>query len=184
MSDRPVAEPQDDEEDCAPPKKGGRPSIWQDSFLLVVNGATQLGATDREIAQMIGVSERTLNNWKHTRPELAEALKIGKEVADNRVERSLYQRALGYEQEEVKIFMPAGADKPVYASYVAKVAADTTAAIFWLKNRRGENWRDRTEKHHTGTVAVEHMDADQARAEISRFLEGEKQKQRGEETSH
>jgi hypothetical protein len=54
-----------------------------------------------------------------------------------RVERSLYQRAIGYEQEEVKIFMPSGAENPVYAPFRAKVAPDVTAAIFWLKNRRG-----------------------------------------------
>jgi hypothetical protein len=69
-------------------------------------------------------------------------------VADERVERSLYQRAVGYEQEEVKIFMPGGAEDPVYAPFRAKIAPDVTAGIFWLKNRRGDSWRDKHDVEH------------------------------------
>jgi hypothetical protein len=58
------------------------------------------------------------------------ALKLGKKEANERVERSLYQRAVGYHYDAVKIFMPAGASKPVYAPYVEHVPRDTTAGIF------------------------------------------------------
>jgi hypothetical protein len=58
------------------------------------------------------------------------------------VERSLYERANGYTYDAVKIFMPAGAKKPVYAPYREHVPPDTTAAIFWLKNRDPAHWRD------------------------------------------
>ena len=53
-----------------------------------------------------------------------------------------YRRANGFEYDAVKIFMPAGAKKPIYAPYVEYVPPDTTAAIFWLKNRDPEHWRD------------------------------------------
>ncbi len=120
-----------------------RPEKWKDEFLAVAKGACELGATDQELADMLKVSVRTIYNWRASKPEFANALIVGKEIADERVERSLYQRAIGYEQEEVKIFMPSGAVGPVYAPFRAKIAADTTAAIFWLKNRRSQEWRDR-----------------------------------------
>jgi hypothetical protein len=72
----------------------------------------------------------------------------GKAEADNRVERSLYERAVGYNYDAVKIFMPAGREKPVYAEYVEHVPPDTTAAIFWLKNRDPQHWRDSQQLEH------------------------------------
>lgn len=121
---------------------GGRPSKYDPVFAKQAEKLALLGATDQEIADFFEVTERTINRWKHDHEEFCQALKAGKDVADDRVERSLYQRAVGYEQEEVKIFMPAGKDDPVYAPYRAKIAPDVTAAIFWLKNRRSEEWRD------------------------------------------
>jgi hypothetical protein len=59
-----------------------------------------------------------------------------------RVERSLYERAVGYNYEAVKIFMPAGREKPVYAPYIEHIPPDVTAGIFWLKNRDPQHWRD------------------------------------------
>jgi hypothetical protein len=66
-----------------------------------------------------------------------------------RVERSLYERAVGYNYEATKIFMPAGRDKPVYAPYIEHVPPDVTAGIFWLKNRDPQNWRDQQNIEHT-----------------------------------
>jgi hypothetical protein len=68
-------------------------------------------------------------------------LKDGK-AEDARVERSLYQRGVGYSYDAVKIFMPAGAKAPIYAPYVEHVPADVTACIFRLKNRDPAHWRD------------------------------------------
>lgn len=121
----------------------GRPSGFKPEFTAQAEKLCALGATDQEIADFFEVSVRTVHRWKADHEEFCHALKAGKESADTRVERSLYQRAIGYEQDEVKIFMPAGAEKPVYAEYRAKVAPDTTAAIFWLKNRRPDLWRDK-----------------------------------------
>jgi hypothetical protein len=82
-------------------------------------------------------------------PDFLGSLKAGKTEADNRVERSLYERAVGYSYEAVKIFMPANRAKPVYAPYIEHVPPDTTAGIFWLKNRDPQNWRDQQNIEHT-----------------------------------
>ncbi|HET7154976.1 MAG TPA: helix-turn-helix domain-containing protein [Hyphomicrobiaceae bacterium] len=121
----------------------GRPSSYKDEFADQARKICAIGATDQEIADFFEVDVRTIYRWKHDHDEFCQALKAGKDVADDRVERSLYQKAIGYEQDEVKIFMPAGSAAPVYAPFRAKIAADTTAAIFWLKNRRSQNWRDK-----------------------------------------
>jgi hypothetical protein len=81
----------------------------------------KLGATDKDLARIFGVSDATIDNWKARHPDFLGSLKDGKEEADNRVERSLYTRAVGYSYEAVKIFMPAGRSKPVYAPYTEHV---------------------------------------------------------------
>lgn len=128
----------------------GRPSLYDESYPKQAEKLCRLGATDQEIADFFEVDIRTVYRWKTLHEEFCQALKAGKDEADDRVERSLYQKAVGYEQDEVKIFMPAGADEPVYAPFRAKVAPDTTAAIFWLKNRRPGEWRDKQTLEHTG----------------------------------
>lgn len=155
----------------------GRPSSYHDSYPKQAEKLCQLGATDAQIADFFEVAQSTIYLWKHQHPEFSEALKAGKEFADERVVRSLYQRAVGYEQDEVKIFMPAGASEPVYAPYRARVQADTTAAIFWLKNRRPEEWRDRSD------VTVRHEASELTDAELdSRIAELVKQIEPSERT--
>lgn len=127
-----------------------RPSSFKEEYIQQAEKLCALGATDQEIADFFEVDVRTIYRWKADNDAFCQALKAGKDVADERVVRSLYQRAIGYEQDEVKIFMPAGADDPVYAPYRAKIAPDTTAAIFWLKNRRRDEWRDKQTIEGTG----------------------------------
>ena len=126
----------------------GRPTDFRKAYIEGARKLARLGATDAEVADFFGVDVRTIYRWKNVNEEFCQALKAGKDEADARVERALYHRAIGYEQEAVKIFMPTGAAEPVYAPYVEKIAPDTTAAIFWLKNRRPKEWRDKIE--HTG----------------------------------
>lgn len=128
----------------------GRPTKFRKEFVTQATKLCQLGATDQEIADFFEVEVRTIYRWKGQFPEFCQALKAGKEEADARVERSLYQQAIGYEQDEVKIFMPAQSETPVYAPYRAKVAPNVTAAIFWLKNRRSQEWRDKQQTELTG----------------------------------
>lgn len=131
-----------------------RPSLFKPEYARQAEKLAQLGATDQEMADFFEVDVRTIHRWKHDHDEFCHSLKAGKDAADDRVERSLYQRAVGYEQDEVKIFMPGGAAAPVYAPFRAKIAPDTTAAIFWLKNRRSQDWRD--VKHIDGKQEVTH----------------------------
>src|ERR1700678_2289802 len=110
----------------------------------------QLGATDIELADFFGVCRDTIYRWIIEFPEFSDAIKVGKEPADDRVERSLYQRSVGYSYEAVKIFMPAGARQPVYAPYREHVPPDTAAASLWLRNRRKDEWRDEQSHQHAG----------------------------------
>lgn len=128
----------------------GRPTKFKPEYVVQAEKLCQLGATDQDIADFFEVDLRTIYRWKASHEDFCHALRIGKDVADERVERSLYQKAVGYEQDAVKIFMPAGAEAPVYAPYREKVAPDTTACIFWLKNRRKEDWRDKQQHELTG----------------------------------
>lgn len=142
----------------------GRPSSYNDSYPKQAEKLCALGATDEQIADFFGIAPSTLYLWKHQHPEFSESLKAGKAEADERVERSLYQRAVGYEYDAVKIFMPAGASEPVYAKYRERQHADTTAAIFWLKNRRGDQWRDKLEIQ-ISDLSDEELAAERARLE-------------------
>lgn len=112
--------------------------------LLKIEGWARDGLTDEQIAYNVGISVSTLNNWKNKYVEILESLKRGKEVVDRQVENALLKRALGYEYEEVKEKFECGV---MTERIVTKkeVAADTTAQIFWLKNRKPEKWRDKPE---------------------------------------
>lgn len=96
-----------------------------------------------EIADFFGIDVRTLYRWKNDNDEFCQSLKAGKAEADERVERSLFSRALGYEHPEVDIRV---VDKEIVQTQIIKhYPPDTTAAIFWLKNRKPAEWRDRQE---------------------------------------
>ncbi len=124
-----------------------RPDKWDDAFVHTAEKAALLGATDREIAEILGVSERTLNYWKKDHAELVAALSVGKEAADARVEQSLYRRALGYSHDAMKFHLVDG--EVVETPYTEHYAPDTTAAIFWLKNRKPDDWREKSEVAHS-----------------------------------
>jgi hypothetical protein len=122
--------------------KEGRKSTYRKENVSLAQKLAHLGATDRDLADAFGVSIRTISIWQAKHPEFMQALKVGKSEADDRVERSLYQRAVGYSYDAVKIFMPTGAKKPVIVPYLEHVPPDVTAGIFWSKNRRPDRWRD------------------------------------------
>lgn len=147
----------------------GQPTKYKIEFAVQAEKLCKLGATDMEIADFFEVDVRTVYNWKHDQPEFFHALKQGKAESDDRVERSLYQKAIGYEQDEVKIFMPGGADEPVYAPFRAKISPDTTAAIFWLKNRKPEEWRDKAVTEFEGKIQTEETGA--GASKLTSFLE-------------
>ena len=129
---------------------GGRPSKFKPEFEHQVKTLAELGATDAQIAQCFGVTEQTLNNWKKSHPRFFESLKSAKEIADERVEQSLFNRALGFSHPEEKIFCDKG--DVVRAGTMKQYPPDTTACIFWLKNRKSGEWRDKIETEHSGVI--------------------------------
>lgn len=98
------------------------------------------GATDFQAAQTLGVDVVTIHRWKVRDPEFAAALRVGKDIADGLIEATLYHKARGYSFRSEKIFNNDGVI--TRAETVEHVPPDTTAMIFWLKNRQREKWRD------------------------------------------
>lgn len=113
--------------------------------LLLIEGWARDGLTDEQIAGNMGVSRSTLNSWKDRYPDILDALKKGKEIVDRQVENALLKRALGYEYEEIKEKYEFGelSERTITKK---QVAPDTTAQIFWLKNRKPKDWRDKQER--------------------------------------
>lgn len=99
------------------------------------------GATIAELAAAFDVAISTIWLWKVSHPEFFESCRLGLEAANDRVERSMFERAVGYTHESTKIFMPAGASKPVYAPYLKHVPPDPRAGEFWLTNRAPDRWK-------------------------------------------
>jgi hypothetical protein len=122
---------------------GGRPSAFKPEYVEQAKKLCELGATDVEMADFFKVAVSTFYLWKNKQPEFSEALKAGKSAADERVERSLYHKAVGYTFESEKVFQFQG--QIIRAPTREHVPPDTTAMIFWLKNRRADEWRDKTE---------------------------------------
>lgn len=127
----------------------GRPTKYDPKYDQQAYKLCLLGATDKELADFFEVSESTLNLWKLEHPSFSEALRAGKFEADAEVANKLYKKATGYVLPDI-----------ITASYEGKItdiqqvekhiAPDTTAAIFWLKNRQPKKWRDKQEIEHSG----------------------------------
>lgn len=117
-----------------------RPSKYKPEFAAQAAKLCTLGATDSQLADFFEVAVSTISLWKVEHSEFSDALKVSKEEADAKVEQSLYRRALGYECDEVDIRVISNEliQTPIRKIY----PPDTTAAIFWLKNRRPAQWRE------------------------------------------
>lgn len=113
-----------------------------------MRGWARDGLTDEQIAHNIGITAATLYVWKNKYPEISETLKKGKEVVDIHVENALLKRALGYEYTEERVEISDKDGKKVIRT-TKYIPPDTTAQIFWLKNRRPDRWRDRQEEQRS-----------------------------------
>ena len=121
---------------------------------LTPDGITRLeawardGLTDEQLAAKIGITATTLYDWKNKYPVISEALKRGKEVVDVEVENALLKRAMGYEYTETRTEVAEdGSTKTI--TMQKSMPPDTTAQIFWLKNRRPAVWRDKQQVEHS-----------------------------------
>lgn len=109
--------------------------------MTLLEGWARDGLTDEQIAHNCGINPDTLYTWKKKYSEISEALKKGKEVVDLEVENALLKRALGYEYTEESIEITPMGRK--VKQTIKHIAPETTAIIYWLKNRRPDKWRDK-----------------------------------------
>src|SRR6266849_7015983 len=131
----------------------GAPTLSRPELAELGRRLALLGATDQEMADALGIDHVTLDRWKTRHKEFRSAIEHGKTQADAEIAESLFNRARGYRHEATKIFMPAGAEAPVYAPYVKHYPPDANAALAWLSRRQPDKWKDRKEVDVTGTVA-------------------------------
>ena len=138
-------------------------SRWEEvkEKLMLVEAWARDGLTEDQIAKNLGVSMSTLSKYKVEHSEVVEALKRGKEVVDFEVENCLFKRATGYSYEEVtsEAKNVDGILVMVETKRVKKeVPPDVTAQIFWLKNRKPKEWRDKQDIEYTNKVV--HFEGD------------------------
>jgi transposase-like protein len=146
------------------------PMKYDPEFAEIAKELCEGGATRADLADILGVHRTTITLWGNLYPDFAKAMRVGKGVADDRVKRSLYERATGYEyidHEVVKLRNADGSERVEIVEVPRVMPPDVTAEIFWLKNRCPEEFRD---KKDVG-VTIEHVPSvDQARREIEDFM--------------
>lgn len=139
----------------------GRPckyDEWLDGEgLLKIQGWARDGLSEEQIAHNMGIARFTLSEWKKKFPVLSDTIKKGKEVVDREVENAMLKRALGYEYDEVTQEPVTDKDTGVTEMRVTKrvtkqIVPDVTAQIFWLKNRKPEEFRDKRDVELSGHV--------------------------------
>lgn len=126
--------------------------------LLKIEGWARDGLTDKQVAHNMNVAESTLHEWKKKYSVLSESLKRGKEVVDRQVENALLKRALGYEFKETTQELTEDGMR-VTKVITKQQAPDTTAQIFWLKNRKPQEWRDKQETEISGHIRIDKLDS-------------------------
>lgn len=142
----------------------GKYEYWlTDEGLLQLGGWARNGLTDEQIAHNMGITRKTLAEWKNKYSDISDTLKINKEIVDTQVENALLKRALGYSftetTKERKLNDETGKYEMVTTKKVIKeVTPDTTAQIFWLKNRKPEEWRDKRTVENEGNISINSED--------------------------
>ncbi|VFF66191.1 phage-like protein [Clostridioides difficile] len=132
--------------------------------LIKIEGWARDGLTDEQIALNIGINVKTLYDWKKKYSNICNALKKGKEVIDRQVENALLKRALGYEYDEIT-YKEGRETKRV----TKHVVPDTTAQIFWLKNRKPAEWRDKQIVESTNEITINNPFKELSTEELKRL---------------
>jgi len=118
---------------------GRRPSQYHPDYVRIARSMARLGATNKEIAEALGISLSCLRAWRGTYKKFATAIKIGKEQANERVKEAMYEKACGYSYDDIEYKV---VDKKLIGVPVVKhFPPDTRAGMFWLMNRDPENWK-------------------------------------------
>lgn len=135
-------------------KKAGRPPKYKEEYAKQAYELALLGLTDEQMAKVFFVDVRTISAWKVDHPIFSQAVNEGKDIADAQVVASLYKRATGYTQKAVKIFANPNTGAEQIIEYEERFPPETTACIFWLKNRQKAQWRDKQDHEITGTLSL------------------------------
>ncbi|MDG6346377.1 helix-turn-helix domain-containing protein [Glaesserella parasuis] len=136
-------------------KGRGRPTKYKSEYTTQVEKLCLLGATDKDIADFFDVDEATINRWKLEHSDFCESIKKGKMLADANVAERLYKRALGYEAPDIDIRVIE--NQIVETPLIKHYPPDPTSAIFWLKNRQPDKWRDKQIQEVSGTVTNQNI---------------------------
>lgn len=136
---------------------GGRPAEYQEEFCEVAYKLCLLGATDEQIADIIGCTEQTINNWKQEHEEFFLALSAGKEISDMEVAYSLYQGTQDrevIEEQAIKVKIGQFEEEVQIVEVKKIIPGDFRNQQFWLKNRKSKIWRDKQELDVQGGFAL------------------------------
>lgn len=154
--------------------------------LILVEGWARDGLTNEQIAEKLGIGKTTFYKYLEEHVELSELLKRGKEVVDTEVENALLQKALGGKEKLLKpiklkqvIYSDAGKKLKEFEEIVmveeeVLITPDTTAQIFWLKNRKPGVWRDKTAVEHSGEIKGENPFVGLTTEELKKIINTEK----------
>lgn len=126
----------------------------------MLQGWARDGLTDEQIAHNMGIGVRTLYEWFNRFPQMLQTIKKGKSPVDVEVENALLKRALGYTYDDIieeEETLPSGKTRSYKRTVTKTVPPDVTAQIFWLKNRKPAQWRDKPEPP-ISTEAMERLD--------------------------
>ena len=144
----------------------GRPTDYQPEFAETARLCCMIGATNDALAERLDVSPRTIDRWIADIPEFGAAVREGREVADGKVVAALFARAVGLERQVTRAFCHDG--KPVTATWTEQVLPDVRACIFWLRNRRPQQWRENREIVDEAAQALELREIEEAAERATR----------------
>jgi len=128
----------------------GRPTKYRTEFARIAGVMTELGAIRDDLARAFDVNVDTIDEWIAGRSAFSGAIKSARVLADTAVERSLYKRAIGSSVKTQRAFQHRG--EPVVVDVIEQHPPEVAAGIFWLKNRKPAEWRDKINLEHSGSV--------------------------------
>jgi hypothetical protein len=149
----------------------GRPTLYRPDYCELARNYCLLGATNEELGGFFEVTSRTIDNWIAVHPEFATAVREARALADARVARCLYQRAVGHEHKVERTVWHLGKERTFEDRLY--YPPDVRACIFWLRNRQPQSWNGRPkapEADQDDLIAV--LDAAGERVRLARSEAG------------